>query len=138
MVAARLGGHPYFMQRFLQVDDDLAAVRKAEVYHAAGALVVNIGIRFIIDSVAGHLYCFEKRLCTIHEFLVGHYNFGMLKATQILVRHIALALVVLTLAACGQTGALYLPASNTSRSPAGNPPITPATPGDTNTPNTKP
>ncbi|MFY8043912.1 MAG: LPS translocon maturation chaperone LptM [Rhodoferax sp.] len=62
----------------------------------------------------------------------------MLKATQILVRHIALALVVLTLAACGQTGALYLPASNTSRSPAGNPPITPATPGDTNTPNTKP
>ncbi|TAH12293.1 MAG: hypothetical protein EAZ11_06700 [Curvibacter sp.] len=62
----------------------------------------------------------------------------MLKAAQILVRHIALALVVLTLAACGQTGTLYLPANNTPPSPTAKPPISPVTPSDATTPNTKP
>ncbi|WP_141211488.1 lipoprotein [Rhodoferax sp. TH121] len=39
----------------------------------------------------------------------------MLKAALILVRHLALALSVLTVAACGQTGSLYLPAKTPPR-----------------------
>ncbi|MBX9817989.1 MAG: lipoprotein, partial [Burkholderiaceae bacterium] len=46
----------------------------------------------------------------------------MLKAAQILVRPLALAISVLTVAACGQTGALYLPAKPGPRAaPAASP-----------------
>ncbi|MDR7305720.1 LPS translocon maturation chaperone LptM [Rhodoferax saidenbachensis] len=40
----------------------------------------------------------------------------MLKATQILVSRLVLAASVLTVAACGQTGSLYLPSSQAARS----------------------
>ena len=49
---ARLGRHPDFLQRFLQVDDDLAAVGKAQSYHATRSLVVDVGIGLIVDPVA--------------------------------------------------------------------------------------
>ncbi|PQA76275.1 lipoprotein [Rhodoferax sp. TS-BS-61-7] len=62
----------------------------------------------------------------------------MLKAAQILVRPLALALSVLTVAACGQTGSLYLPAKPTTRSPSATPAISPATPADAPSPNTTP
>ncbi|HPW85472.1 MAG TPA: lipoprotein, partial [Rhodoferax sp.] len=56
------------------------------------------------------------------EFGVGHYNFTMLKAKQILVSAIVLGAVVLNLAGCGQTGALYLPERASPK------PFAPATP----------
>ncbi|MFM6991264.1 MAG: LPS translocon maturation chaperone LptM [Rhodoferax sp.] len=58
----------------------------------------------------------------------------MLKAAQILVRHLALALSVLTVAACGQTGSLYLPAKSSPRTP----PATASAPNVATTPNTAP
>jgi predicted small lipoprotein YifL len=45
----------------------------------------------------------------IHEFGVGHYNFTMLLFRQILVRAIILGISAVSLSACGQRGALYLP-----------------------------
>ena len=51
----RSGGHPDFLQRLLQVDDDLAAVGKGQRDHAACALVVNVSITRIVDAVAGQL-----------------------------------------------------------------------------------
>ncbi|MDZ7918999.1 LPS translocon maturation chaperone LptM [Rhodoferax sp.] len=59
----------------------------------------------------------------------------MLKAAQILVRPLALAVSVLTVAACGQTGSLYLPSKSESRSPAA---TSPATPANTTAPTTTP
>lgn len=50
--SACFGGHPDFLQRLLQVDDDLAAVGKRQRDHAASALVVNVGIAGIVDPVA--------------------------------------------------------------------------------------
>jgi predicted small lipoprotein YifL len=47
----------------------------------------------------------------IQEFLVGHYNPLMLKASQILVRCIALGACAASLAACGQKGPLFFPSS---------------------------
>ncbi|WP_294771704.1 lipoprotein [uncultured Rhodoferax sp.] len=50
----------------------------------------------------------------------------MLKAARILVRHLALALSVLTVAACGQTGSLYLPAKTAPRNTSAAAPKAPA------------
>lgn len=50
--SACFGRHPDFLQRLLQVDDDLAAVGKRQGNHAARALVVNVGIAGIVDAVA--------------------------------------------------------------------------------------
>ncbi|HCX80871.1 MAG TPA: hypothetical protein DHV01_04635 [Rhodoferax sp.] len=62
----------------------------------------------------------------------------MLKAAQILVRPLALALSVLTVAACGQTGSLYLPAKPASRNAVATPALTSATPAEATPPNTTP
>ncbi len=70
--------------------------------------------------------------------MVGHYNFYMLKAAQILVRPLALALSVLTVAACGQTGSLYLPAKSAARSASSTAPISSAPPADATASNTTP
>jgi hypothetical protein len=45
----------------------------------------------------------------VQKFQVGHYNFAMLKTTQILFTTLALAGSVLNLSGCGQTGPLFLP-----------------------------
>ncbi|MDO8252866.1 MAG: lipoprotein [Rhodoferax sp.] len=45
----------------------------------------------------------------IHEFGVGHYNFTMLLSRRILVSAIILGISAVSLSACGQQGALYLP-----------------------------
>lgn len=97
------------MQRLLQIDDDLAPVGKSQRDHAARALAIDIGIRFIIDPIAALLHCQQQLLGMVHEFKVGHYNFSMLRAPQILVSTIILAASVASLGACGQRGPLYLP-----------------------------
>ena len=53
--AACSGGHPDFLQRLLQIYDDLAAVGKCQRDHAACALVVYVCIAGIVDAVAGRL-----------------------------------------------------------------------------------
>jgi len=73
------------------------------------ALVVQVCIGFIVDAVAIFFHRLEQGLSAVQEFRVGHYNFTMLKANQILVSVIALGAAVLNLAGCGQTGSLYLP-----------------------------
>ena len=109
MVAAGLGGHPDLLQRFLQVDDDLALVCKGERDHGSDALVVDIGVAFVVHPVAMCLHRFEQGFGLVQIVEVGHYNFTMLNAKQILVSAIVLVSCVLNLTACGQTGPLYLP-----------------------------
>ena len=118
-------GQPYFLQGFLQVDDDLAAVFKRQRHHAAGALVVDIGIRLIVDPVAGYFHGLQNGFCTVQVFQVAHYNpimFASLQIhAQILGRHAlsfrpqglgaAMVGVLFTacLVGCGQKGPLFLP-----------------------------
>jgi predicted small lipoprotein YifL len=109
VVATRLGRHPNFVQRFLQIDNDLAAIGKSECDHAPGALVVHIGVSFIVDAITTSLHPFKQSFCVVHKFGVSHYNFTMLYSKQILVSTLALVASVLNVAGCGQTGALYLP-----------------------------
>ena len=52
MESTGFGRHPDFLQRFLQVDDDLAMVCKGQRDHAARALIVNIGIGVIVEAIA--------------------------------------------------------------------------------------
>ncbi len=102
------------MQRLLQVDDDLAPIGKHNGHHAASSLVVQVGNHLVVDSVAIVLNNFEQHFCLVHEFGVGHYNFAMLKVLQILVSTSVLAVGAVSLSACGQRGALYLPSGPTA------------------------
>ena len=104
------------MQRLLQVDDYLAFVAKNQRNHAPRALIVDVGSAFVIDAITTRLNSFEQNLRAVHEFRVGHYNFTMLRFTQILVSVMIVGPSVLILGACGQQGALYLP---TDRAAAG-------------------
>ena len=109
------------MQRFLQVDHDLAAIGKYQGDHAARALIVDIGIGFVIDSVATGLNGAEQRFRQVQKFSVSHYNFTMRQQPAILYRFskalrddgrshkLIGALCLCLLTGCGQQGALYLP-----------------------------
>jgi predicted small lipoprotein YifL len=102
------------MQGLLQVDDDLAAIRKTERDHPPDALVVDVRIRLVVDAITASFDAAQQRFGSIHEFGVGHYNFTMLNVLQILVsgpcmRFALAASVVGALAGCGQKGPLYLP-----------------------------
>jgi hypothetical protein len=109
MKTTGLGRQPDFLQGFLQVDDDLAAVREGQGDHGAHTLVVNIGVAFVIHPVTVRLQGFEQGFGLIQIFEVGHYNFTMLNAKRILVSAVIILGGVLQLSACGQTGSLYLP-----------------------------
>ena len=118
-------GQPYFLQGFLQVDDDLAAVFKRQRHHAAGALVVDIGIRLIVDPVAGYFHSLQSSFGAVEVFQVGHYNPIMFASLQIhgqilgrralpgrpqgLATIVVGALLTAFLAGCGQKGPLFLP-----------------------------
>jgi predicted small lipoprotein YifL len=109
----------------LQIDDDLAAVVKAQRDHAAGALVVDVGVRFIVDAVTSPLYRLQNGLSQVQVFELGHYNpimFALLlRHNQILGRRALAtrphglaayglsALLLLALTGCGQKGPLFLP-----------------------------
>ena len=110
MVAARLCGQPDFMQGLLQVDDDLTVVGKNQRHHGADPLVINVGKARVIDTVTTGFNGFQQFFSLVQEFRVGHYNFTMLRVCQILVSPIVLAISAVSLSACGQQGALYLPA----------------------------
>ena len=131
------------MQRLLQIDDDLAAIKKRQRDHAAGALVVNVGIGPIIDPVAGQLDRLERALGQVLIFKVRHYNPLMIFSVRILgrlqavaLRHGLAAVVVgaAALAGCGQKGPLFLPVppkvlpAPLSASPAPPAVLTPAAP----------
>jgi predicted small lipoprotein YifL len=135
MVATSFGSHPHFVQRLLQIDNDLAPVSKRQCHHATGALVVYIGIGFVVDTVAGGLYPFEQSFGLVHEFGVGHYNFTMLYPKQILVSTLILGAGVLNLVGCGQTGALYLPPPAATTKPAV--PSSSGTPAQASTPSSQ-
>jgi predicted small lipoprotein YifL len=98
------------MQRPLQVDDYLTAVGKNQRDHGADALVVDIGVGLLVDTVAAGFDGAQNPLGPLHELRVGHYNFVMLIMARILVSTIILAGVAVDLSACGQKGALFLPA----------------------------
>ena len=115
--AAGFGCHPYFLQGFLQINDDLAAVGKGQRDHAAGALVVNVCIGLIVDPVACELDSAERLLCEAKIFQVGHYNPNMFFLSSILGRRLsacclrgrpAALLFMTVLAGCGQKGPLFL------------------------------
>ena len=55
VIAARFGRHPNFVQRFLQIHNDLRAVAERDGDHAAHTLVVEVGIGFIVDAIASGL-----------------------------------------------------------------------------------
>ena len=108
MVAARAGRHPNFLQRFLQVDDDLAAVGKGQGNHAACALVVDVGVARVIDAVAGQFNGSKRLLGVVQIIKVGHYNLMMFFLHRIIAVTLLLALALGTLPACGQKGPLFL------------------------------
>jgi predicted small lipoprotein YifL len=140
MKATRFGGHPDFLQRLLQVDDDLAAVCKGQGDHAARTLVVDIGIGVIVDAVACQLNSTQGVFCVVKIFKVGHYNpvmVALFKIFQILgrlhaafLRHglavlLPAALLGLTgLSGCGQKGPLFIPVPPVAAAAA--PPVMPA------------
>jgi predicted small lipoprotein YifL len=103
------------MQRLLQVHNDLTAVGKSQGHHAAGALVVDIGVAVVIDAITPALDGTQQGLGLIQVLKVGHYNRPMkkksLKFKQILGadRCASGLLALMLLGACGQKGALYLP-----------------------------
>jgi len=99
------------VKRFLQIDHDLGSVGKRQSDHSSGPLVINIGIRGLIDVIAATLYRKQELLRKIHEFKISHYNLHMLKAAQILVSALVLAGSAAALVGCGQRGPLYLPSS---------------------------
>jgi predicted small lipoprotein YifL len=109
MEATTTGCQPHLVQGLLQIDDDLAAVGKGQGDHPAHALVVNVGIGRVIQSVTANLYASEHTLSLVHEFKVGHYNRSMLKVKKILVTALALVGCAVTLSACGQKGPLKMP-----------------------------
>lgn len=117
VIAARFGRQPHFMQRFLQVDDDLAVVGEGERHHPAHALIVDVHIGAVVESVAIGLDAAQQRFGAVHEFQVGHYNLPMLKVHQILVSTLTFAGSAVLLSACGQKGPLVLPASATVAAP---------------------
>ena len=69
--ATSLGCHPDLMQRLLQVDHDLRTVGKHQGHHAANALRVDIGVRVIVESVAGLLHGQQQLLGFIKVFKVN-------------------------------------------------------------------
>jgi predicted small lipoprotein YifL len=109
MKATATGRQPHFVQGFLQIDDDLAAVGKGQSDHAANTLVVDVGIGVVVQAIATNLYASEQALGLVHEFKVGHYNRCMLKVPKILVTTLALVGCAVVLSACGQKGPLKLP-----------------------------
>ena len=108
VISTRFGRQPNFMQWFLQVDHNLAAVGKHQGHHATHALVVNVSCTVVVDTVATGLHRFEQVFSKVQEFRVGH-NFTMLAYPRILVRTLVLAVCAATLGGCGQSGPLYLP-----------------------------
>lgn len=109
VVTAGLCGHPYLLQRFLQIDNNLAAVCECESHHAAHALIINIGQAFVIDSIATRLDVSKETLGVVHVVSVSHYNFTMLLNIRILVSALILVPIAVILPGCGQQGPLYLP-----------------------------
>ena len=109
VVAAGARRQPDFLQRLLQVDDQLAAVAKGDRDHAAHALVVDIGVGRVVDAVAAALDGGQRGFGAVHVLGVGHYNFAMLNVRQILVSALGLSIAWGRLAGCGQKGPLYLP-----------------------------
>ena len=114
---ARFRRHPDFLQRLLQVDDDLAAVRKCQRDHAAGALVVDVHIGLIVNPVASHLDRVQRAFGMVLVFEVGHYHPFMVFSPQILgplqtttPTHGLAALVVASalMTGCGQKGPLFI------------------------------
>jgi predicted small lipoprotein YifL len=93
----------------LKIDDDLAPVSERQGDHAADALVVDIRIRCIIDTVTCGLDRLEQGFRAILEFEVSHYNLPMLKMQRILAAVLLLAPGLAALGGCGQKGNLYLP-----------------------------
>ena len=102
-------GQPHLVQGLLQVDHDLAAIRKSERDHAARALIVDVGIGVVIQTVAADFYARQQTFGLVQKFKVGHYNQCMLKLLRILVMAHALVGGAAMLTACGQTGPLFLP-----------------------------
>jgi predicted small lipoprotein YifL len=95
-------------------------------------LRIQVGIGLVIDAVTIAFHRTQQSFCAVHEFRVGHYNFTMLKARQILFSMVALGACVLNLSACGQTGDLYIP------SPANTPKAAKATEVRGQTPSVSP
>ena len=112
VVTTRARRHPHFLQRFLLVNNDLAVVGKRNRQHPTRALCIQIGICGVIDAIAALFYGHQQVFGAGQLFEVCHYNLPMLKAFQILASRRACAVSVLalvTLAACGQRGPLFMP-----------------------------
>ena len=106
---------PDLVQRFLQIDDDLAAVGKGQRDHATHALVVDVGIGLVVDAVTRSFHLCQQAFGLVHVFKVGHYNRRMLSIARILVIGHLLAGLAAMLSACGQKGALVLPTTAESQ-----------------------
>ena len=116
MKPAPLRCQPDFLQGFLQVHNNLAAVFKGQGDHAARALVINVCIRGFVDAITMGLNRFEGVFSQVQKFNVSHYNAIMKNNNQIVNRVAALlamglsvACLTLSVTACGQRGSLYLP-----------------------------
>jgi hypothetical protein len=62
------------VQGFLQIHNDLASIAEGDGNHAAYPLVVDVGIGFIVNSIATGFDPRQKTFSSIQKFKVGHYN----------------------------------------------------------------
>ncbi len=121
-------GQPHFVQWFLQVHNNLAAVAERHGDHATHALVVDISIGCVVDAVTMGFYSAQQRLGAVRVFQISHsstnYNLGMALNTgsySLIVGTVrpwaALTALVamLAIAGCGQKGGLYLPTEPAAR-----------------------
>src|SRR3954464_12584054 len=65
-------GEPHFLQRLLQVDDDLAAVLEAQCDHSTGPLVVDVRVALLVDAVAASLDAGQQGFGAVEVLEVGH------------------------------------------------------------------
>ena len=105
----RLGRQPDFMQRLLQINNDLTLVWKNECDHASYPLIVDVCQGGVVDVVTAALNGFQQRFGLVKKIGVVHYNFTMLFYLRSLITAGCLGACAVFLVACGQRGPLYLP-----------------------------
>lgn len=131
--AAAAGSHPNFMKWFLEIDHDLASVRKGQRDHPSRALIVQVHIGGFIDVITCQFDVAQGRFGAVLVFGIGHYNSVMVEWRQILgvapiceggrvMRStVAAVLTGLILGGCGQKGPLYLPGPESAPTKAAQP-----------------
>lgn len=72
VVTAAFCCQPHFLQRPLQIHNDLTAIGESECDHSAHTLVVDVVVGVIIQTVARGLQGLQQGFGVVGEFEIGH------------------------------------------------------------------